>query len=111
LSKPCTFDDEGLDELTDLENLSVSLLSYLDPYLKIQVQKRGITIIQNSYTGFDTEYELKNHRKFLNKLISVQIAVQTRTLIKIPLYNTFDISYAHPLTSEITSLFKPRNYD
>jgi hypothetical protein len=109
--KNCTFDDEGLDELCDLENLRLTLQSYLDPYLKLQVQKRGISIIQNTYTGFDTEYELKNPRKFLNKLLSVQTALQTRTLIKIPLYNTFNISYAHPLTSEITTFFKPKNRD
>ena len=42
-------------------------------------------------------------KKFLNKLLSVQLAIQTITLIKVPLYTITDISYIHPLTSEITS--------
>lgn len=63
----------------------------------MQVQKRGVTVIQNTYTGFDTEYELQDPKKNLNKLLSVQIATRCRTLIKIPLYKTHDISYIHPL--------------
>jgi hypothetical protein len=101
--------DVSLDTLSDLEFIYSSTLSTLDPYLKTQIQKRGVTCIQNLYTGFDTEYELRNPLKFLNKLVSVQVAIQTRTLIKIPLYNLQNISYIHPLTSEITPWYKPRN--
>jgi hypothetical protein len=43
----------------------------------------------------------------LNKLVSVQLAVQTRTLIKVPLYSLQDIGYIHPLTSEISTFHKP----
>lgn len=103
-----TLEEEESDKLADLENLRKSLFSLLDPYLKMQVQKRGITIIQNNYVGFDTEYELKNQQRNLNNLLSIQTALQTRTIIKIPLYNTFDISYIHPLTSEITNYYKPK---
>jgi hypothetical protein len=46
-----TFDGDGLDSLFELENLRDTLLSSLDPYLIIQVQKRGITINQNTRTG------------------------------------------------------------
>lgn len=37
--------------------------------------------------GFDTEYELKDQhqQKFINELVSVQLAVQTITLVKVPL--------------------------
>jgi len=57
-----TFYDEGLDHLCDLDNLNSSLISSLDPYLRVQIQKRGITVIQNTYTGFDTEYDFKQSR-------------------------------------------------
>lgn len=101
-------DCEGYhDTLVDLESLQVTIVSFLDPYLRFQVQKRGITVIQNTYTGFDTEYELTDPVKCLNKLVSVQRAVQGRMLIKVPLYRTYDISYIHPLTSDITNLYKP----
>ena len=104
------FDEESLEMIGDLDNLKVDLTSRLDPYLKMQLQRRGVTIIENTYTGFDTEYELLNEHKCLNTLISMQFAVQSRTLIKIPLYKTLDISYVHPLTSEITSFYKPNLY-
>jgi len=103
----CPLIEEDLDNITDLDNLNTTLLSYLDPYLKLQIQKRGITIIQNTYTGFDTEYTLIDSKKYLNRLISVQTSIQTRTIVKIPRYSTLDISFAHPLTSETTTFFKP----
>lgn len=100
--------EKGLDVLSDLECINTTLLASLDPALRIQIQKKGVTVLQNLYSGFDTEYELSNCRKNLNKLVSVQIAVQTRTLIKLPLNSILDISYAHPLTSEITNLYQPK---
>ena len=106
-----TFDEEGLDTLADLGNLKLKLMSFLDPYLRLQIQKRGITLIQNTYVGYDTEYINKDHKKFLNQIVSAQLAIQSRTLIKIPLYKTHDISYAHPLTSEVTTYYKPSNND
>jgi hypothetical protein len=84
------------------------LTNRLDPFIRLQVQKRGITIFQNIYTGFDTEYELEDYNKSLNKLISTQLAVQARTIIKVPLYKPLDISYVHPLTSEISSFYPPK---
>lgn len=72
----------------------------------MQIQKRGVTVIENTYSAFDTEYELLNARKNLNKLLSVQTAVQARTLVKVPLYKEYDISYVHPLTSEMSSIYK-----
>lgn len=111
LSREVVFDDAGLDILSDLENLRDSLIAVLDPYLRVQMQKKGITITQNAYVGFDTEYDLIDQQKCLNKLVSVQLAVQTRTYIKLPRYKTYDISYAHPLTSEITPYFKPKIRD
>lgn len=41
--------------MDDLDNLRETLLGRLDQYLKIQFQKRGITVIQNTYTGYDAE--------------------------------------------------------
>jgi hypothetical protein len=98
-------DASVLELIDELENLKQSLFSRFDQYLKLQVQKRGITVVQNTYTGFDTEYESLNPVKNLNKLISVQTAIQRRTIVKVPLYNPYDISYVHPLTSEISNVF------
>jgi len=50
-------------------------------------------VIPNTYIGFDSEYEMVNTHKFKNKLISLQTAVQRRTMVKIPLYHPCYISY------------------
>ena len=91
--------------------MSDRTLATLDPFIRVQIQKRGISFLLHTYTGFDTEYTIKNEKKCLNKLISVQLAVQCRVFIKVPLYQRYEISYVHPLTSEITSYYKPRNMD
>ena len=40
--------------------------------IRLKIEKRGITIYKNAYTGYDSEYqEIDGH----NKLISVQLAV------------------------------------
>ena len=101
-----TDNDYETELIIELENLKINLLSRFDRYLKFQIQKRGVSIIMNTYTGFDTEYELKDAKKHLNSLVSVQTAVQTRLIVKIPLYNPYDISYVHPLTSEISNVYK-----
>ena len=108
-SKANTFEDEALEKLSELENLRDSLFSSLDPFLRVQIQKRGITIYTNTYTSFDTEYTLRDSTRFLNKLVSTQLAVQSRVIIKLPMYRRYDISYIHPLTSEVTTFHKPKN--
>lgn len=102
----------GLDDSFDLYyDVRVSKTWSFDkvrPLLNIPIAKRGITLIQNVYVGFDTEYVLKDKQKSLNELLSKQTAVQSRTIIKVPLYTLQDISYIHPLTSEISNFYKPK---
>jgi hypothetical protein len=94
------------DMRADLKNLILKLYSRLDPSIRLKIQKRGVTVIQNIYTGYDSEYVLKDARKHLNKLLSVQLALNTRTIIKIPLYEPYEISYIHPLTSSIYKFYQ-----
>lgn len=91
-----------------MECLRDELLSRVDHYLRIQIQKRGITVMQNTYTGFDTEYVTKDEVKNLNEIVSAQTAVQERTIIKIPLYHEFNISHVNPLSSEISDVFSSK---
>lgn len=76
---------DDTDIYSDLTNLSVKSLTSLDPYIRTKMLKRGISLIQNVYTGFDTEYESIDFKH--NKLLSVQIAVTTRNVLKIPSIN------------------------
>lgn len=105
-SEYCTLEPLN-DQVLIFKELKHDLVHRLEPYLRLQIQKRGISITQNTYTGFDTEYELLNFQKSLNRLVSIQLAVQTRTLVKIPLYSCLDLSYVNPLSSDITSYYKP----
>jgi hypothetical protein len=98
--------DEGVEDvLSEMYELKSSFKSRLEQYLKMQVQVRGISIIENTYMGFDTEYVLKNQKRFLNELVSVQTAVQRRFILKMPLYKPYDISYVNPLSSVISDTF------
>ena len=100
--------DSELEVLYELDVLKQRLYARLDQYVKIQIQKRGMTIIENSYTAFDTEYECKNFLKNENLLVSVQTAVQRRVVLKVPCFDPFDIGYVHPLTSEISDTFSSK---
>lgn len=97
------FECEVFEELVLLKQ---KYFHRLDQYLKMQLGKRGISVIQNTYCAFDTEYQLLDASKNLNDLISVQAGVQLRTLIKIPLYRNLDISFVNPLSSNISDIFK-----
>jgi hypothetical protein len=99
----------GVDEvIADLVELKVLFKSRLDQYLKMQIQVRGFTIIENSYVGFDSEYCLKNEKRFLNEIVSVQTAVQRRFLLQVPMYHPYDISYVHPLSSAVSDTYKSK---
>ena len=65
----------------ELDALKFNFKARLEQYLKLQIQVRGASIIENTYMGFDMEYQLKDEKKFLNDLVSVQTAVQRRFLL------------------------------
>lgn len=107
--KQCNLKLEEGSEKTIIEALINGLYSKLDPFIRFQLQKRGITIIQNVYVGFDTEFEMEDQQKHLNRLLSVQHAVQSRTLVKVPLYTLQNISYIHPLTNDLYDFYEPKD--
>lgn len=90
--------DSESDLRSDFAVLSRNLYGKLDPSIRQKLQKRGISLIQNIYTGFDTEY--KNINVKYNKLLSVQLAVNTNTLIKIPFKKDYTVCEINPLTNE-----------
>jgi len=82
--------DPDSDLNADFKASAQNIFGKIDPSLRSKLQKRGISIIQNTYTGFDTEY--KNIDPKYNKLISVQLAVNTKTLLKVPKYSKYELS-------------------
>lgn len=93
-------EENNTDLLADYEVISRSIYYRISSLIRSKIQKRGISIVHNTYTGFDTEYYLKDESKNLNELLSIQIAVNKRYIIKIPHvndpYNSKD--YINPLT-------------
>lgn len=61
--------------IAELEFLKKTLHSRFDQYLKFQLQKRGITLLHNTYTGFDSESEINFAQKFQKICISIQTAL------------------------------------
>ena len=62
----------------------------LDSSIRKSLSKRGVNVLQNIYTGFDTEYYAKTEK--FNELLSVQLAVNIRTYLKIPQLKSFELS-------------------
>ena len=49
-------ESEGIEDLKSLEQ---ELYSMLDPSIRHYIQKRGISLRENTYIGFDTEFTKK----------------------------------------------------
>lgn len=91
---------EAYDDLkNDFLNISLYFYNLLHPSIREKIQKKGITVLQNIYTGFDCEFVLE--KPTYNHLLSVQLALNTRLIIKLPKYTKFSLSDIHPLTGEI----------
>jgi hypothetical protein len=82
--------EESFSDLqSDLQNLNKILYGKIDPSLRNQIHKRGVTILQNIYTGFDTEYINQDVKS--NRMLSAQLAVSTHTFIKIPVKKVYSL--------------------
>lgn len=88
------------DIMEDLNVLEKSVYGMLDPSIRIKLQNKGLTLLQNIYTGFDTEY-YKKDGEYTNTLLSVQLAITTKTLLRLPRYTDYTIASLNPLNSEV----------
>ncbi len=101
--------DEDLK--ADYKSLITKIYNKLHPLVQSKLQKGCVSVQLQTNVGFDTEFEIKDEVKNLNQLISIQIALNTRMVIKIPENSGFTIGYIHPLTSKITEHLKSEIYD
>lgn len=73
-------------------NYSISELEgSIEPSIIASMKRKGITFNHIRYTGFDNEY-VKSDKPNLNELVSVQISVNTKTRLKIPLTRVYKYS-------------------
>jgi hypothetical protein len=78
------------DVLTEFKNMEKELLGRLDSSIRYYLQKRGLSIKENVYIGFDTEYSQSGAET--NKLVSSQLAVSCKTVIQIPRIEGYKLS-------------------
>lgn len=85
--------DEYQEELTDLladyEVFSQKIHKRFSTIILSKIQKRGISMHYNTYSAFDTEFYLKDESVNMNELLSIQIALNTRLVINIPIQTAF----------------------
>lgn len=49
----------------------------IHPLIKDKLSNRGLSLVLNTYVGYDSEYELASSMENTNELISIQLAVNT----------------------------------
>jgi hypothetical protein len=90
-----------------LKNLSATLFNKLDPSLRDKLMKRGVSMLLNTNAGFDTEYiQIDSIR---NEMVSAQLAVNSRVLLKLPFNVPYEFSVLDSLSSKGYSLIKTSN--
>lgn len=91
------------DELEDIKVLCNEKKNTLDSYIRLALAKGGLSINQNIYTGFDTEYVYESGNR--NRLLSAQLAVCSRLVVKLPnLKDFYRLSGVNTVTNEVYNL-------
>lgn len=78
-------DNMTYDRLIDLKNIKKCILRMIHPNILRRLKNKGLTVVLNSITGFDSEYEIKSSLNMTNELLSVQLASNSNMYIKIPI--------------------------
>lgn len=85
-----TIKTENPDLVTDIESQAREIFARLDPSVRHHLQRRGISLKQNVYIGFDTEFKKQDVES--NTLLSAQLAITTKTYVHIPKKQSYKIS-------------------
>lgn len=75
---------------TDLKVVKREVFRMIHPNIAKKLRKRGLSVVLNTFTGFDSEYELESSRFLTNELISIQLASNTNYYLKVPYINNDD---------------------
>lgn len=87
------------DKISDLKSKELDLFSRLDPSIRHRLQKRGLSLKENIYIGFDTEFTKKDLEH--NTLISSQLALTTKLYVQIPRIKSYKISFIDDKTNKV----------
>ena len=78
------------DVLADLKMFERLLFSKIDSSIRYHMRKVGISIVKNTYCGFDTEFINTDVEK--NSLVSSQLAITSKISVKIPKIKKYKLS-------------------
>lgn len=84
LSEDQVFNTLTDDQWIDLKNIRKNIMRMIHPNILNRIRSKGLTIVLNSITGFDSEYEIKSSVDMTNELLSVQLASNSNIYIKVP---------------------------
>ena len=87
------------DLLTDFSYLEKELYQRLDTSIRYHLQKRGLSVKENVYVGFDTEYTQITPTQ--TRLVSSQLAVSCKTLIHLPTQSKYKLSRLDETTKKL----------
>lgn len=90
--------------LQDLKVLEKELFGRLDSSIRYYLQKRGVSIQNAVYTGFDTEYTQIAEKE--NRLVSSQLAVVCKSSLKIPRVESYSLSRLDSETNKLVKITK-----
>jgi len=75
------YDNDLIADVTILKN---QVLKLLHPVILKRLASKGLSVTLNTFSGFDTEYELKSSVTMENRLLSCQLAVSTNAYLIVP---------------------------
>ena len=78
------------------------MYSRLDPSIRMYLTKKGISVKECVNIGFDTEFTKSSYE--LNRLVSSQLAVSTKTYIQIPRCEGYRLSRVDEVSNKLTFL-------
>jgi len=96
----------------NLKVLGAVLFNKLDPSLRDKLMKRGVSMSLNTNVGFDTEYIQEG--SITNTLVSAQLAVNSRVLLKIPFNVPYEFASVNSLKGgrhEFSMISKKVDYE
>ena len=83
-------EDSVVDLLADLKSYERILFTKIDPSIRHHMRKVGVSLIKNTYCGFDTEFNNVGVEK--NSLVSSQLAITSKLNVKIPKVKRYKLS-------------------
>lgn len=92
-SKNIKKDENLVDLIVDIKNIKRTITVMIHPYIKSKLGNRGMSVTLNGYSGYDSEYCVKDETQCLNKMLSGQIAGNTGIYLRVPVVNVIPLRY------------------